>query len=901
MPSSLSNLAGRLLGAKFGRARLALELLSLSPEGIRLRISPDTNVGRHVTCSVFVNTQLIHYIDSRQTETCGCSEPESALDYFCRIPLAFLDGAGRQLRVVVRQGPRKAVLRRRLRLHRQGLEANVECLSLYGLRGWVYDTAEPARRLPLFLEINGERALSFENDIPRTDVARKRKVSGVRGFEADVPLACCRDFPNVLSLVAETKDGEVCLAQLAVKENIRFIKARHGLPGDTGPRGLGGKNLSLLGLAACETPGDMEPKQEYDVVVPVFNGYDYLASLLPRVLANTPQPYRLILVDDGSDDPRVAACLDEFASRHDHVQLIRFPENRGFVAAVNAGLQAGRNHVAILNLDTEVPPGWLQRLMRPIARNPFVASATPFTNAGTICSFPVFLEDNELFENLPVEHIDARFQALSLDPGLCTTELPTGVGFCMGMNRRAIEALGLFDESYGRGYCEENAWCRKAVKHGYSNVIVENLFVYHKHGGTFSAEEKRQAYEANMKTLCAQHPEYSDAVHCYIRENPLAMVRDFVLLCLASDAAGPLTLFVTGARTGGAAMYLQGRLGELVRAGAPCLVAGLQGGKELDLEFHYKGHASRMSLSALASLSRFRHLLRIKEIVVNDLHAAGESPFRHMEQLAGLKSDYGARLRYCLHDYQALCPSYKLLDGAGRFCGLACLETPNIVANCAAGFSTRTRITDMGLQWRAPWALFLEQCDEVRCFSRASRELLLRVFPNLSPDTATCVPHRVDYLAPLPDAGRQAPQGGATTVAVIGALDASKGCDVLAAMARIVRDEALPLRLLLVGHSTRDEELRELGVEVTGRYDREDLPRLLQKRGADICFIPSIWPETFSYTAEECMRLGMPAASFDVGAPPERLREYEQGHVIAPLDARAAVDFFVNWRRERPV
>ena len=44
--------------------------------------------------------------------------------------------------------------------------------------------------------------------------------------------------------------------------------------------------------------------------------------------------------------------------------------------------------------------------------------------------------------------------------------------------------------------------------------------------------------------------------------------------------------------------------------------------------------------------------------------------------------------------------------------------------------------------------------------------------------------------------------------------------------------------------------------------------------------MPSIWPETFCYVAEELIRLGMPVAAFDLGAPAERLRDYPAGLVL---------------------
>ena len=66
-----------------------------------------------------------------------------------------------------------------------------------------------------------------------------------------------------------------------------------------------------------------------------------------------------------------------------------------------------------------------------------------------------------------------------------TIEIPTGVGFCMALNRACINKIGMFDTVYGKGYGEENDWCCRAVKNGFVNVMITNLFVYHKHGASF--------------------------------------------------------------------------------------------------------------------------------------------------------------------------------------------------------------------------------------------------------------------------------------------------------------------------------------------------------------------------------------------------------------------------------
>ena len=72
---------------------------------------------------------------------------------------------------------------------------------------------------------------------------------------------------------------------------------------------------------------------------------------------------------------------------------------------------------------------------------------------------------------------------------------------------------------------------------------------------------------------------------------------------------------------------------------------------------------------------------------------------------------------------------------------------------------------------------------------------------------------------------------------------------------------------------------------MTGPYEREHLVDLIESHGINMILFPSICPETFSYVIEETMLLRMPIVAFDLGAPGERLRDYDLGRT-RPRDRR---------------
>lgn len=269
---------------------------------------------------------------------------------------------------------------------------------------------------------------------------------------------------------------------------------------------------------------------EVDVIVPIYNGYEFLDRLFGTI-ARTDVPFKLLAVDDKSTDERIARFLNKTLKNFTNSILISNEENLGFVKSVNKALALAKNHVIIVNSDVELPDKWLERLITPLYMDDKIASATPFTNSGAICSFPVISEDNDLLPGLTLDETDKAFRTVK--PAYY--EVSSGVGFCMAMNINVIKKIGVFDdETFGKGYCEEADWCQRAIQAGYKNVIVENLFVRHKHGGSFSYDEKTELLKRNLKLFHEKYPSYQLSEIKALAKNPHHEQRAFLIMILLS-------------------------------------------------------------------------------------------------------------------------------------------------------------------------------------------------------------------------------------------------------------------------------------------------------------------------------------------------------------------------------
>lgn len=110
---------------------------------------------------------------------------------------------------------------------------------------------------------------------------------------------------------------------------------------------------------------------EVTVVIPNYNGQKYLVPCLRALYEATSAEIDVIVVDNGSKDQSVADAEELFPQ----VRYIMLDRNYGFCRAVNEGIRAAdTEYVLLLNNDTEVRRGFVERLLRTIKRNPAIFS-----------------------------------------------------------------------------------------------------------------------------------------------------------------------------------------------------------------------------------------------------------------------------------------------------------------------------------------------------------------------------------------------------------------------------------------------------------------------------------------------------------------------------------------------
>lgn len=640
-----------------------------------------------------------------------------------------------------------------------------------------------------------------------------------------------------------------------------------------------GQARDCLKWSECQAWGGADVVESFsekviDVIVPVYNGMQFLPRLFDSI-GRTRMSFRLIVVNDCSPDTAVRPFLEAQKVMFKNCIIIDNDQNLGFVRSVNKALRLAENDVALVNTDVELPTGWLERLMRPILTSADVASATPFTNSGTICSFPNMLADNALFEGLSVEQIDDAFKGIK--PRY--QEVPTGVGFCMGMKHSAIAKVGLFDEeAFYRGYGEENDWCQRAIAAGYKNVIMENLFVYHKHGGSFTSEAKQKYLQRNGQILAKRYPNYDKDVAAFIALNPHKPLRAYLKCQICSRCAKASVVMFDHDWGGGANVYSDKVREGLLQNEYAVYRVVQSWSNDIVVEFSFHDQFVCVGLDSVDEILEVVKDVRVERVVVNELVAFKSIP-KIMSVIKDVKCRHDAELTYCVHDFYAVCPSFYLLDDAGMHCGFA---TEARCAKCYAGNAFRNGFVSLPSsvrEWRTWFRSFFRECDEIRFFSENTKkyyEFHYGLLPR-----STVVPHTLGIPLRAPTIRHP------LTIAVLGNVLYSKGSCIVKEMAGIAKDHRLPVRMVWIGDNS--EQMKCGDITFAGKYRREDLPALMEGYAVSVVFVASIWPETFSYTTLEAMSMGLPVASFDIGAPADRIKQYDKGFIIPEISARAAL------------
>jgi GT2 family glycosyltransferase len=279
------------------------------------------------------------------------------------------------------------------------------------------------------------------------------------------------------------------------------------------------------------------------VVIPNWNGKRFLSLCLSSLHRQTFKDFEVVLVDNGSSDGSVELVEHDFPE----VRVVRHKENKGFSAAVNAGIEAcqAEEYVALLNNDTEVHPGWLEALVGAAERHP---------EAALFASKLVDFHDRRLLDGagdaLRRSGLPYRIGHGEMDHGQFQSEaLVFGACAAAALYRRSLfEEIGSFDEDFFSN-CEDGDISFRAQLAGHRCVYVPGAVVYHI--GSASTGGKRSETNVRLGT--------QNGINLLVKNLPASLAWRM----LPSLLAGQLSRLATTALVSGDLLraYLSGLVG----------------------------------------------------------------------------------------------------------------------------------------------------------------------------------------------------------------------------------------------------------------------------------------------------------------------------------------------------
>lgn len=203
-----------------------------------------------------------------------------------------------------------------------------------------------------------------------------------------------------------------------------------------------------------------------------FNSKNYLEECIRSIRFHcAPDSYSIVIADNASKD----GVRDYLKTLSGNVTVILNDENRGFPGGCNDCINnsAKDQDIFLLNNDTRMTHNALFYLRMGLYENDSIGAA------GCLGSYAGNNQAIDMHYSKPEDYMNfAKSVNVYLENPL--EEKSRLCGFAMIIKREVLDKVGLFDEAFAPGYCEDDDLSIRIHKAGYKMVLVHNSFIYHK-------------------------------------------------------------------------------------------------------------------------------------------------------------------------------------------------------------------------------------------------------------------------------------------------------------------------------------------------------------------------------------------------------------------------------------
>lgn len=751
--------------------------------------------------------------------------------------------------------------------------------------GWV---KRKDRASPVFLKVsvNDQVVADGYADHGREDVKKSLGIKTARyGFHFD--LTEHRLSHGAKIDVSDDESG-ILIASLVLSSKFDALKDLnskvHGLDrvSEYPKKELSRWLMNSYGEVSCHLVKEPIPSKKLEdkvvIILPIYDGFvetvECIESLIHKKIN---APHDVVIINDCSPNEEINNYLKWFdLKKPKNFFLLNRKSNGGFSEAVNAGIIfAGRRDVVIVNADAVVQDGWLDNMLAAarIAEN--IATVTPFTNNGEVATYPYLCKSLNVKDEYVAGLINKVAKKVNCGKSI---ELPVAIGFCMYINRYAIDDNGLLDAAkWGRGYGEETEFCIKAMLGGWKHVLAADTFVVHR-GSVSFGHEKMERVLASSKVIAKDYPFYDSFIQRYISDDPSASLRRNITIEILSSIDTQSALLVTHNFGGGTKKYVDdlARLHELEGRRAVVLSFNALGEAVLEIptdQKSWKGFFEKTHVEKYSKNEYLKLLEDVKKFNFKSVHL--NSPFGLNKEILSWAESLD-NLLITVHDYSWICPWVTMTSPNNVYHGdLADNDFLQYPPHPGLKYWVESAVSN-GISYIDN---FKRAFSSARVVISPSTDVMKRMIRHGVDGNYKVVQHPVlkaqPRIKPLLLKRRDRMKVG-----IIGAISSIKGYWNILELLKYVNEKDIPMDFLIIGYTLDDTRLADFpNVEITGRYDEDHLYDLVSSHSPDVFLFNHVWPETFSYTLSLAFELGVWPVSVDIGALPERIEECGYGTI----------------------
>lgn len=237
------------------------------------------------------------------------------------------------------------------------------------------------------------------------------------------------------------------------------------------------------------------------IIVTYNNKVKTIKSCVESVLATTPKPEEIIIVNNGNC-PGISKLVKKIKkTHHKHILLLKNKDNIGFSKGVNKGMEmASQKYLVLLNPDTRIinRASFGEMLKCHINKRAGIVGGVCIDENGnrqdsfyrlpkTLTAIFEFSNVKKIFPN---NNHSKNFYYINEKIKFSSQSFPVeGVsGAFMSIDKNVIKKIGALDENYFL-YLEDIDFCARAQKYKIKVYVCPNAIAFHRGGE--SSEKKR--------------------------------------------------------------------------------------------------------------------------------------------------------------------------------------------------------------------------------------------------------------------------------------------------------------------------------------------------------------------------------------------------------------------------